>query len=220
MTETGTGSRRVLSNAAVYSFVQRLLGATGARRCLVEDHLRPVPGERLLDLGCGPGDILELLPAVDYVGVDVSSRYVEAARRRFGARATFIHADLGEVKLDPRERFDAVIAIGVLHHLDDRAASEVMGLAANALAPSGRLVTLDPGIDTRQRPLARWLVERDRGRNVRTPEAYAALARRHFASIEPAVRHHLARVPYTHVILECRGPLASGSEEREGKEGR
>lgn len=213
MNEIGTGSGRVLSNAAVYSLVQRLLGATRARRCLVEDHLRPVPGERLLDLGCGPGDILELLPGVDYVGVDASSQYVEAARRRFGARATFIHADLRDAQIDPGERFDAVIAIGVLHHLDDRAASEVTGLAATALAPSGRLVTLDPGIEPRQGRLARWLVERDRGRNVRTPEAYAALARGHFASIEPAVRHHLARVPYTHVILECRGPLAARRQE-------
>lgn len=202
----------MLSNAAMYSLVQRLLGATRARRCLVEDHLRPVAGERILDLGCGPGDILQLLPAVEYVGVDASREYVEAARRRAGGRATFIRSDLRELSLDPSAPFDAVIAIGLLHHLDDGAAAAVAGLAAGALAPGGRLVTLDPGIEAAQGHLARWLIEHDRGRHVRSPEAYAALARPHFASVHPVVRRDLARVPYTHVIIECRGPLSSGGE--------
>jgi SAM-dependent methyltransferase len=40
------------------------------------------PGDSLLDLACGDGDLAEYLPAVRYSGVDASPEMVEAARGR------------------------------------------------------------------------------------------------------------------------------------------
>jgi SAM-dependent methyltransferase len=58
----------------------------------LSEHVRPVPGEKVLDIGCGPGDILENLPAVDYLGFDINLKYVEAAQERFGRRGRFFAA--------------------------------------------------------------------------------------------------------------------------------
>ena len=44
--------------------------------------LRPFPGARLLDAGCGTGSLLDNLPPdVHYVGFDVNPAYLEAAER-------------------------------------------------------------------------------------------------------------------------------------------
>lgn len=201
--------RRALSNATAYSALQALLGAGGVHRHLVGEHLRPAPSERLLDLGCGPGDVLEALPEVDYVGVDASPRYLDAARRRWGDRAEFRLADARAVELEPGERFDAVLSIGLLHHLDDPGVRRVADVAASAMRSGGRLVTLDPGLADGQPRIARMLVERDRGHHLRRPDEYRELLAARFDSVRATVRHDLARLPYTHVILECRDPRAT-----------
>jgi SAM-dependent methyltransferase len=61
-------------------------------RVYLSEYVRPVPGEKVLDIGCGPGEILEYLPAVDYVGFDINPKYVEAVQKRFGGRGRFFAA--------------------------------------------------------------------------------------------------------------------------------
>jgi hypothetical protein len=69
------------------------------------------------------------------------------------------------------------------------------------------MVTLDPGLAVDQPAVARWLAGRDRGAHVRDAAGYSSIARDSFASVEASVRSDLARVPYTHVIVECEGPI-------------
>jgi SAM-dependent methyltransferase len=205
MAERTTGLRRALASPAVYSWAQNLLGARAVRGHVLSRHLRLAPGERLLDLGCGPGQVLELLPQVEYLGVDRDSAYIDAARARGDARAEFVCSDVLTVELPPRS-FDAVLAIGLLHHLDDEDAARVFEVAAQALAENGRMVTVDPALAPGQPAIARWLITRDRGRDVRAPAELEALARAAFGRVAVDCRHDLARVPYTHAVLKCAEP--------------
>jgi SAM-dependent methyltransferase len=51
------------------------------------DALKPQPGEKLLDWGCGPGELVLALPeGVKYVGYDWSRRMVDRARQAFPKR--------------------------------------------------------------------------------------------------------------------------------------
>jgi SAM-dependent methyltransferase len=206
MSERAGGIRRPLANAGVYSLVQRALGAEQVRREFVREHLRAQTGERILDLGCGPGEILALLPAVDYLGVDRSAAYISAAHGRFGDRGRFVCADVREVSAQSLGTFDAVVSVGVLHHLDDTGATGLAALAARVLDPRGRLVSIDPALAPGQPSIARWLIGRDRGRSVRTAEGYRAVLAPYFETVDCTVRHDLARVPYTHAILAGRAP--------------
>lgn len=194
--------RAVLSVPAIYRAFVNLV--VGDYRYVVE--LAGIrAGERVLDLGCGPADVVAFLPdGVDYVGIDVSADYVEAARQRFGARGRFVCAALKDVAADERDAFDVVLGHGVLHHVDDGEATSAFALARDVLRSDGRMVTIDPCLVDDQPRLARWLVKKDRGQFVRSPAAYEALARTAFARVEGEVRHDLLRIPYTHFIMRSR----------------
>jgi SAM-dependent methyltransferase len=98
-------------------------------------------GKRILDVGCGTGRLARLLgeEAREVVGIDASLRMIEQARSsqpstvRFEVRSLF--------DLDPSERFDAVVACYVLHHMDSR---EALAVLCRAVAPGGLLVILEP----------------------------------------------------------------------------
>ena len=179
------------------------MGAHQARKSFVANFVKPFPGMKVLDVGCGPADILAYLPNVDYWGFDISDDYVNQARKRFGKLGQFQHKQLQLVDLNSLPSFDVVLAIGLIHHLDDAVALEVMQLALKALKPGGRLLTIDPCLDPSQNPIARFLIGNDRGQNVRDKAGYEVLARAVFESPRVVV-HHRAWVPYTHCFMECQ----------------
>ncbi len=196
--------RALLALAPVYSLFRWLVGRDAARAAYAREHLRLRPGEQVLDLGCGTGDILDVLPAVHYVGFDSSPEYIDRARRRFGGRGEFHCRGLDGVLPVQPASFDLAIAHGVLHHLDDPTARILFRIARQALKPGGRLVTYDGCYTEGQSAVARLLLSLDRGRHVRNRAAYEALARTEFGEIHSFVRHDLVRLPYTHLIMECR----------------
>ena len=194
--------KALLERPGVYSLFRRLVGRNTARSVYAREHLRLAPGQRVLDLGCGPGDILQFLPAVEYVGYGINPAYIERARKRFGDRGKF-YCQAVEANLSLENHFDVVIAHGVLHHLDDDAARALFRVARRALKPGGRLVTFDGCYAEGQSALARLFLSLDRGRHVRGREAYEELARSAFDDVRSFVRHDLIRIPYTHLIMEC-----------------
>ncbi len=118
-----------------FDVVNRLVSAWGhVYRTRVRPQLsalgRPA---RVLDLGCGGGDVVARLAAlaardgldVEWVGADPDSRALDAAREREGAGLVFTAQGSREL-LAAGETFDLVLSNHVLHHLD------AAGLAAFA----------------------------------------------------------------------------------------
>jgi len=206
MSERTGGPFAALSKPRLYEALQRLVGSADSHPRFVREILRPRPGERMLDIGCGPGRIVEHLPEMTYLGFDLNPDYIEAARRDFGDRPGFEFRclDVRDAELEPGS-FDLVSVMGVVHHLDDEAAEALFALAARALGGPGRLVSIEPAFRDGQNPVARWLIGRDRGASVRSPRGYADLAERSFAEVETKVREDLLRIPYTHAVIEASG---------------
>lgn len=203
MSQVITGLRRVLSSPIVYTSFQILMGARRGWAVLVDDFIRPVSDMKLLDIGCGPADVLGFLSEpIDYWGFDISESYIDRAKKRFGGRGTFRCKLLTQCDLLALPKFDVVLASGVLHHMDDDVARVFIGLAYAALRQGGRLITVDPCWAVGQNAVARFLISKDRGQNVRDAEGYERLVKPIFSSRAITVRHR-SWIPYTHCFMEC-----------------
>src|SRR5256714_535009 len=104
------------------------------------------PIRSLLDLGTGPGRMLELFgPAIERgLGIDMSLDMLALARARL-ERAELKHCsvrqgDIYELPV-PKDSFDVVVIHQVLHFLDDGA--RAIAEAARTLRPQGRLLVVD-----------------------------------------------------------------------------
>jgi len=204
MAQITSGIRSILSHPAMYNFTQNILGVKKARKTLVEEYFPKGKALRVLDIGCGTAEILEFLPEdIQYVGFDASEEYIEQAKQRFGHRGKFFADLVKSAHLESLGSFDIVLAFGVLHHLDDSEAKTLFELASQALNKGGSIITVDPCFTPNQPAIARWLIEHDRGQNVRHENSYQQLAKPLFSSISSIPRHDMLRVPYTYLFMTC-----------------
>ncbi|MCC4250297.1 methyltransferase domain-containing protein [Microbacterium testaceum] len=110
-----------------FDLVNRAVSGWGG---VYRTHVRPVLRElggpaRVLDLGCGGGDVVVRLAGlaardgfdVEWVGADPDPRALEAARERERSGVRFVSRD-STALLAAGERFDIVLSNHVLHHLD------------------------------------------------------------------------------------------------------
>ncbi len=202
-----SGIRRILSLGGIYAAVQSLAGANRARRWLAERYWRASAGTKVIDVGCGTGEVLDFLPTnVRYVGFDLSAQYIARAQARYGARGEFLVGTAADFLTHADSRLadaDLVLCNGLLHHLDDAEVLDVLALAARALKPMGRMVCLEPTTLAYQVPWSRWLMSQDRGKNIRREHEWKSLVARAFPSFETHILTGLYRIPYTHIVIEC-----------------
>jgi SAM-dependent methyltransferase len=74
------------------------------------------PGASVLEIGCGPGDLLNALAPSRGVGVDLSPAFVAQARSKF-PHLDFVAGDAESLPLD--EKFDYVVLSDLIGYLDD-----------------------------------------------------------------------------------------------------
>jgi SAM-dependent methyltransferase len=194
----------ILSLPAGYRFLRSAVGGGKLWRTYLDEYVQPAAGEKVLDVGCGPADVLTYLPNVEYTGIDYSPEYINSAKTRFGSRGRFLCSDVSGVTLEKEQgTFDLAMATGVVHHLDDQQASNMFSLVRLALRPNGRLITFDGCYVPGQSNMARLSLSNDRGKFVRPLAEYQRLASAQFSKVRCHLRHDLLRIPYTHLIMRC-----------------
>lgn len=83
-------------------------------KAFVRRHVRP--HSRVLEIGCGTGEILSQTQASRAVGIDISGEMIKLARAKF-LDLTFIHSSLEESEL--KEKFDFILMTDLIHHVYD-----------------------------------------------------------------------------------------------------
>ncbi|MHB8258170.1 MAG: class I SAM-dependent methyltransferase [Acidiferrobacterales bacterium] len=112
------------------------------------------PGDRVLDLGCGPANqlvqVARLNPQAHFIGLDVSVEMLERARQTIGrcgvANIETVPGDMTTLAEFPDGLFDCVMSTMSLHHLADEAAlSDALCAAQRVLKPGGSVYLVDFG---------------------------------------------------------------------------
>lgn len=198
-----SGIRRLLSSPLIYSQFQNLMGAKKGWEIICKDYLCINTNMSMLDIGCGPADVLNYLPdGIDYWGFDISKDYIDKAQQKFNNKGHFSCKFFENIDLEYLPKFDRVLMSGVLHHMEDEDAIEVLKLVFQSLKEGGKLITIDPCYDPNQSKIARFLVSKDRGQNVRYESQYTSLVTNIFSNINVKVVHK-RWIPYTHCYMVC-----------------
>lgn len=200
----------VLAIPKVYQAFQEAGGFYGARLAAIQKYLKPRAGQKIIDIGCGPGYMArDLPPGVDYLGFDIDERYIAFANRTFGERGKFFCRFFDEAVAETFGPADIVMMNGVLHHISDADVAISLRAIHKVLRPGGELFTLDCAYIEAQPWFARFMADHDRGRFVRSPDQYVRLLGNMFSTVEPHVRGDLARVPCTLFIAVSRKEQAA-----------
>jgi 2-polyprenyl-3-methyl-5-hydroxy-6-metoxy-1,4-benzoquinol methylase len=115
---------------------------------LVDSLLKPMPGDRILDVGCGSGVVSAYMAnaGASVTAVDGNASAIEFATRQFQAQAERLHFRLGlvdDVGFEPGS-FDKAISFEVIEHLHRPQTEVMIAAVAKALAPGGLLLLTTP----------------------------------------------------------------------------
>lgn len=147
----------------------------------------PRPGRRVVDLGCGTGELTKVLHertgARSTLGLDRSRAMLERSAAFAGAGLTFAARDIGELGASGEDGgVDLLFSNAALQWLDDHEA--LLARLAATLAPGGELAVQMPANHdhashlvaaevAREPPFVAWFPEGPRRSPVLSPSTYA-----------------------------------------------
>lgn len=206
MAERTSGAHKIVTIPMLYGAIQRTISGPDAHQTVADRLFASLEGKSVVEIGCGPGTWApHLSHAREYTGIDRNGRHIALAHEKHGSnQVRFVCGDLADpAVLAKLDKCDAVIGMGILHHLDDPIARDVLAQVASILRPGGRYIGNEPVFHARQHPVARLLKWMDSGKNIRSEEGYRTLFQSSFSDLDTQVVTDLARLPYSHCMISA-----------------
>ena len=199
----------IFDNPIVYRLFQLIISKKSTLKIIENELISPTNSTRILDFGCGVGHLSKLFVGKYYLGIEPIESCVTAANRFYRQKdIVFRFGDHETLKSYEDASFDLIMAIGVVHHLNDESFKVLTSESYRLLKPGGRFVTLDPVFHSQQRSLSRWVVSKDRGEWVREQTQYLSTLAEFFSSINSKNYSGLLRIPYDHIFVTATKPVS------------
>ena len=128
---------------------------------------------KILDIGCGSGEISRFFNNLDYIGIDVNPDYIEFARKIYKKNFEVMNAQ----KLRFKKRyFDYVVIIGVLHHIDDKNCNLILNEIKRVIKDTGKIIIIeDVNTQSKIDLLGNIIRKLDVGEHIRTQKEWLEL---------------------------------------------
>jgi len=155
---------RILENPRIYDLAQRLLGGERIHRAIrevIDNHLRGIRYNTVLDVGCGTGSFADCFKG-EYTGIDINQDYIRKAGTK--GNGHFMVADATALPFGP-ETFDLVFTLGLLHHVDPQNQIRILGEMWRVCKKGGHILIMDGLVPSdRLNIIGYALAKLDRGR--------------------------------------------------------
>jgi ubiquinone/menaquinone biosynthesis C-methylase UbiE len=126
------------------------MGRTNAMRQRTADLAHIQTGDKVLDVGCGTGDLTMAAKeragsSGQVMGIDPSPEMIAVARQKAEAKGRAIDYRIGVIEALPfaENSFDVVLSSFMMHHLPDHLKTEGLTEIQRVLRPNGHLLIVD-----------------------------------------------------------------------------
>lgn len=197
--------RRILEIPIVHIWFKKIIGKENSAEWFLEKYIGDTVGKKILDLGCGTAEIADHIRGEKlYVGIDNNKLYLDKNEKHFADRKTcrFYCTDLNAFSESSTQKFDIVLMIGVMHHIDDNALNAAMASIKRIIRRGGIFVSLDPCYIKGMNPIARFLCMLDRGRYVRYADDFISTQEKYWTDVKYEIRTDTLRLlPYSVIVF-------------------
>ena len=181
-----SGLHRILNIPLFYNFIQWIFSHKRTQDEFI-DMLGPTRGKNILDVGCGTGDFFEIAPDSNYIGFDISAKYIKKAEEKYRNRAIFFCDSIDNIDFSKMPELDIVVLRGVFHHLSDKQIYDFLASVSSRLSPKGFILSIDNCYHEKQNYISRLFVSLDRGKNVKFMTEYKETSEKIFPYV--TVKH-------------------------------
>ena len=171
--------KRILEYPQVYSLYQDLIGVDIYYKKFVRNFIEGQNYKNILDLGCGTSRILKFLKNdIQYVGVDISSKYVDYNRKKYPVHS-FVCSDIcSDFALS--DSFDVIFSEGVMVAFTDEQLLKLFEVICNLSMKNTKILLSDLNYKTEVSLFEKFLQDNQRFRNFRRKEDYVSLIEKYF----------------------------------------
>ena len=125
----------------------------------------------VVDIGCGIGSYARVTGG-EYLGIDMNCRFIDYARRKHKRPNQSFRCVDATTLVKEQIRFKLALMVDFLHHLSDEQCVQLLN-DCSRLAES-YVISFEP-VTHQPNPVGRWIVEHDRGENLRSLDALLQL---------------------------------------------
>lgn len=194
---------QILNHYFFYNLYQDLIGSKHFLGILINDYVKPKQGQKILELGCGAGNVYDVFPEKNlcYIGIDYSKNYISHAKKKFPEQS-FICADVTQ-DIIAEDIFDTVFAEAIISALPDNQIVKMFGHLKNICDDNTKIIFSDMNYRDSAPKFQCFLMKHERNQFIRSKSEYIKLLTDFFVINNISVIKHPYRIPYEKIIFEC-----------------
>ena len=193
--------KRILNYPIIYKLSQKFFLADDFRKKILQQKVKE-KNLNVLDIGCGPGNMVKYLKFNKYYGFDIDSNYINYAKKKY-RNCFFFCEKFSKKSLKKIIKVDLVILFGILHHISDKQTLDLLEIIKFAIKKKSKIIILDPVFIKNQNKFAKFLIRHDRGKFVRDIKNYLKLYKIKKFNFSYKI-YHQKTIPYTWMVTELK----------------